>query len=87
MSIKHRTKDRLDSGKMRPLFFGWDYQLHDDHTMKFCDLGKNPSWWNRVYNRRPARKMAKTLCRKIIQGADPEGTLFPLAHKPNQHFW
>ncbi|HDS4345629.1 TPA: hypothetical protein QH074_004318 [Enterobacter hormaechei subsp. steigerwaltii] len=88
MSIKHRVKDRSTNGKMRPLFFGWDYRWHAEHTAYFVDYSKNRSAWNRVMNNRPKRKESRVLCRQITTGdRDAEAAMFPLNRKPNSYEW
>lgn len=88
MSIKHRTKDRMANGKIRPLFYGWDYRYHHDHKMEFVDYGKNPGWWNRLYNLKPKRQEARHLCRDIVDGLrDADEVLFPHCRKPNYYYW
>ena len=88
MSIKHRVKDRAANGKMRPLFWGWDYRFHHDHKMVFVDYGKCPSDWNRQYHRRPNRAKAARVCRDIAAGRTaPDVAMFPVERKPTVYYW
>lgn len=88
MSIRHKVKDRGVNGKIRPLFFGWDYRWHDEHTWIFVDYNKNPGWWDNFYNNKPKRCQANNLCKKIVSGAvDPDAAIFPLEKKPKFYYW
>lgn len=91
MSIKHRVKDRAADGRMRGLWMINRSEYTRDPWYKkreYVEFGKNPAWWNRMYNNRPKRKEARALCRDITAGRkEAEAVIFPLATKPNAYYW
>ncbi|VGQ13073.1 hypothetical protein SB5439_05137 [Klebsiella variicola] len=89
MSIKHRVKDRDNSGKIRPLWrTGYDTFSREPVRWGFVVYSKNPAWWNREFNNRPKRSEARQLCKAIAAGRkDADAAIFPLEHKPNYYYW
>lgn len=51
---------------------------------------RDPSWWRRLMQEKPARRETKMLCREITKANDPEWAeevVFPLARKPHIYYW
>ena len=47
-----------------------------------------PAWWDRTFHIRPRRAAAKRLERQVMQGADPDGLVWPLGNsKPHKYYW
>lgn len=52
------------------------------------NYNKNPSWWNRLFNRRPKRRQDTIACKQIINGKlDAEKAEFSHSNKPNNWYW
>jgi len=50
-------------------------------------LGRNPAWWDRTFHIRPHRARTRRVERAILNGADPDDTLWPVPNRPHKYYW
>ena len=79
MSVKNKAIDRNKHGKINRKYTG-------PHSTYFYQ--QTPSWWVKMTMTKPRRRLNKALCKLVLNGADPEGIVFPLGNaKPHDYFW
>lgn len=78
MSIKHRSKDRNNAGR-----------IYRKYTGPYVVNFKTPRWWINLRMTRPARRADKVLCHQVQRGLIPsEGLSFSLGNrKPHDYYW
>lgn len=53
----------------------------------FPGYTKNPSWWNKLFNRAPKRRDDRDKLKKIDLNTDCEGMVFTDDDKPDKYYW
>jgi hypothetical protein len=55
---------------------------------KVWGVQSEPWWWRNAMLTRPKRREHARLCRKIMQGADADGLVWPLGNaRPHLWYW
>lgn len=50
-------------------------------------LGNWPRAHDVLHHSRPTRRQVRTLERKVLRGADPDGLVWPDGRKPHVYYW
>ncbi len=79
MSVKNKTKDRDERGKIKRKYTG---------PYSTCWLKNTPKWWIKLFMTRPKRRQNKAVCMAIMKGQDPDDLVYPLGNrKPHVYYW
>jgi hypothetical protein len=62
--------------------------LTEKEKLVLGNYGKNPSWWNLLFNRVPKRRADRDLLKKLKTNPDKaDGCVFSVDRKPNAYYW
>jgi hypothetical protein len=67
----------------------WDRISEEDNQIANCKYSRNPSWWNREFNRVPKRRQDRDLLKVVtIENADEfDEVEWSDDNKPNLYYW
>lgn len=79
MSVKNKSNDRDESGRIRRKYTGKTSNPFPNGT---------PSWWVNLFMNRPKRRANRRLCQRIVAGDCPDGLVYPVGNrKPHIYYW
>ena len=64
----------------------WNKMTEEEKLMVFSGYSKNPSWWNRLFNRRPKRRADRDML-KTVDLNDERDLIFSDDDKPDKYYW
>lgn len=65
----------------------WSKLSFKEQQKIFPGYSKNPSWWNRIFNRKPKRREDRDKLKKIDLKTETDGIIFTDDNKPNKYYW
>ena len=78
MSTTNKAKDRGPDGRL----------LRKYRRTYMPNFGSTPRWWRKLYMTRPKRHENRLVCKRVLQGIDPDCLVTPLGnHKPHTYYW
>ena len=79
MSTTNKAKDRGPDGRLLRRF----RRLYGPH---FPDGASK--WWRKLFMTRPRRRENQLVCKRVLQGVDPDSLILPLGNcKPHKYYW
>lgn len=80
--------------RKRPRTFGhksynkWKERELERQGIYYYWMGSWPRWWDIVFHRRPHRRKALQVTRRVFDGrVDADAAVWPLDRKPHQYYW
>lgn len=65
----------------------WNQFTFEEQRKMFSGHGKNPSWWNKMYNISPRRRDDRDKLKKLDLKSECEGVVFNDDKKPCIYYW
>jgi len=79
MSTTNKANDRGLDGRLLRKYRRFDGPRFPDGV---------PKWWRKLFMTRPKRRENRLVCKRMLQGIDPDCLVMPLGnHKPHTYYW
>lgn len=83
---------RLSRNGLRPVrpkdgLRSWEDEQYYQAKCQLNWLNQWPRRHDYIHHTRPHRTKTKRLEREVLNGADPDGVVWPLAKKPHHYYW
>jgi hypothetical protein len=78
MSTTNKARDRGPDGRL----------LREYRRTYMPNYASTPKWWRKLFMTRPKRRANQLVCKRVLQGVDPDSLILPLGnYKPHKYYW